>query len=618
MKQPSAPVVIEAQSGKYQVSRGETILRRRASHLFGGGLAVLVLGLFMGFIFNRYLTIHEGWFYYYAWLVHKGQMPYRDFWFFCQPISLFLAKLFGGTHIINLRIFGLVERIALSGMLYFLLSRQFSPKASFLATVVSTMVFLSYLTEGFFTYLVDSLVFLVAGFICVYESWVHPRHHKWILLLAGVSGSLCFFSKQSTGLFGTFALALLIAWPERDVRRIINKLVSFSVGWCVAAAPILIWLVRNGAWNAYLTEVYKGAVASKGTFRTIFITAIHRTLLPKDVAVLVLILALLGLATRKKWLVFQEPQERTSTRATLVLTAAVALLVIFGLIVFRLDEPAVQDMRRYIFVFSKVIFMGMALQVAWIIVRRLRSDILIAQPVTPILIIGGFLWGYGCQLSYRVEQHAIVLGLAFLVAFACDNISSRSGKSLAGIATVLCLLQVGESALYKYNDAYDWTGWRSTISLSSTKASAWPQLAGFRVHGSTVYIVDSILDDIVRFSKPGEPIFTFPTMPMFNYITGHPQPTFAPVHTWDICPDYIAEADAVRLKAARPAVIVYMDMPVWLWQDGELAFREGRRSGQRDIKAVIDNFASSGDYQLLQTFVTPVIDVPIRVYRRLR
>ncbi len=116
----------------------------RRAKLLAGTLTVAVMSVFLIFLHNRYLPIHEGWFSYYGYLMRQGKMPYRDFYFFTQPLSLLISELFVGDHLINLRRFGLIERIVLAGMLYFLLSRKYSPMASFWATLVSD-AFLLYL-----------------------------------------------------------------------------------------------------------------------------------------------------------------------------------------------------------------------------------------------------------------------------------------------------------------------------------------------------------------------------------------------------------------------------------------------------------------------------------------
>ncbi len=228
--------------------------KQQASHLLTGTLCITVLALFMGFIFNRYMPVNEGWFHYYSWMMHEGKVPYRDFWFFGPPLSLCWAWLFAGDHILNLRIFGLVEHIAVSGMLYFLLSRQFSPRASFLATTVSVLVFLGYVSESFFSYLVDALAFLLAGLICIFQAQVHPRHERILFLLAGVCGSLSFFSKQSSGLFATLALAVSFTGRKKGTNTTIPASTAMPIMLIVAEFialefPKMMRLCRFAMYN---------------------------------------------------------------------------------------------------------------------------------------------------------------------------------------------------------------------------------------------------------------------------------------------------------------------------------------------------------------------------------
>jgi hypothetical protein len=188
--------------------------------LIAGLLAVGLTAVFLGLIFNRYLTIHEGWFHYYAQMMRDGRLPYRDFYFFGQPIPLLISWLFGGDHLINLRVFGLVEHVGIAAMLYFLLSREFSPMASFWATLLSITVLITYRSDSLFSYLYDSLFCLIAGMIFVYLAHARPRRAAWFGLLAGVSASLSFFTKQSTGFFATLTLAILIGWLSSSLGRV--------------------------------------------------------------------------------------------------------------------------------------------------------------------------------------------------------------------------------------------------------------------------------------------------------------------------------------------------------------------------------------------------------------
>ena len=129
--------------------------------------AVAVVTLFLWIIHDRYLPIMENWFSSYGQLMHDGKLPYRDFYFFTQPLSLLISWAVYGINdkMIYLRYFGFLERVCLTGALYFLISRRFSPVASFWATVLPMLFFLAYCSEAFFTYLVTCCLFFTLSLI---------------------------------------------------------------------------------------------------------------------------------------------------------------------------------------------------------------------------------------------------------------------------------------------------------------------------------------------------------------------------------------------------------------------------------------------------------------------
>jgi hypothetical protein len=51
---------------------------RKGAKLLAGTLTVAVMSVFLIFLYDRYLPIHEGWFSYYGYLMRQGRMPYRD------------------------------------------------------------------------------------------------------------------------------------------------------------------------------------------------------------------------------------------------------------------------------------------------------------------------------------------------------------------------------------------------------------------------------------------------------------------------------------------------------------------------------------------------------------
>ncbi len=310
----------------------------------------------------------------------------------------------------------------------------------------------------------------------------------------------------------------------------------------------------------------------------------------------------------------QGDSEPTSGTAEIVWTSLIALAAIMLPVFSRVGLVALFFMRFTTLLLSRLVFYATLVAMAWICMRRLRSQTASRDRVTVILLLAGGFWAIGSAMSYMVEQHSVILGVAFLTAMAYDSQVQAAYKRRV---TAACLLFVAASAWTKYNDSFDWHGWRSSVSLSPVR-SRWRQLADYQVDRATVETYDTILNDVIRYSKPGEPIFTFMSMPMFKWITGRPQPTLCPVHYFDVCPDDISEADAQRVEAAKPAVLVVMWMPEELWRDQEEGFRRGQRSGQRAIQKVIDDLTSSGNYTLVHSFRGMGYRTPIYVWARVQ
>jgi len=85
MNQTQSPEIL-ASGSQPTVARGNGVM-------LGGLLAVSTLLIWLLIIYNRFLTPHEGWFSYYGLLMKSGKVPYRDFYFFTQPVHLLIARV---------------------------------------------------------------------------------------------------------------------------------------------------------------------------------------------------------------------------------------------------------------------------------------------------------------------------------------------------------------------------------------------------------------------------------------------------------------------------------------------------------------------------------------------
>jgi hypothetical protein len=139
-------------------------------------------------------------------------------------------------------------------------------------------------------------------------------------------------------------------------------------------------------------------------------------------------------------------------------------------------------------------------------------------------------------------------------------------------------------------------------------------LHGFRLPKDAVRLIDGVTDIIRKRSAPGDAIFTYPSMPLFYYLSGRGSPTYSWSHNIDAVPDALAKSDAAILLRTRPAVIVYYDFPPGFAEWEEALWRGGRPSGQRAIVAAIASL--SHEYELAGSFAVPMTRNPVKVLVR--
>ena len=594
------------------------------SGVFWGGLAAVgIVLVWLLIIYNRFLTPHEGWFSYYGLLMKSGKVPYRDFYFFTQPFHLLVAWVVSsfGDKLIYFRIYGVLDRVVLTSLLYYLLSRQFSATAALCGTVASSFFFLAYPTDALMSYLYTCLLFLLASLACLHKAWSTPAHRSAWMFAAGVMAALCFFTKQSNGLLAIAGLGFIIAVMAPTLRRALADWVPYAGGLVAGSVPFLLWLFLSGAWQAYVNEVFLGAASSKGGLKAVLFGFVSRQIDKKSIlAFVLLVFGTVALMLLRK-LYILPASRRAVSLSPFAATGLVVGTSLLGIVLVR----TVPNFPRHLMDFSTRISVNVLLYallpvLAIVLWRRFvslgfRSTAGYEVPIA--LLITSVYWTYGCGMSWNVAEQSVIPSLALLLAFCYDRL--QLGRT--SYASVLILLvAVGFTQLgiwHKWNRAFNWEGWGEAMS-SDRARSHWPQLADFEIARDEVVIYDTILDDIAKYTKPGEPIVTFATIPMFNFIGQHWQPGFAPVHYWDVCPDEVARKDAELVAKMRPKMIVELELADWVWKEHDEGWRAGRKSGQRDFQNAIDALTSSGDYRKLHTLKTPELDMDLVVWLKER
>jgi hypothetical protein len=174
------------------------------------------------------------------------------------------------------------------------------------------------------------------------------------------------------------------------------------------------------------------------------------------------------------------------------------------------------------------------------------------------------------------------------------------------LAASLAVLLVGCSAWRKYREPMSWGYWVEPPVSLATREPALARLAGFQLSPSTAEFYEQVTALIREHSRPDDPMLVFPHMPLLYGLGERPLATFSYMHYPDVCPDYVAEADAKRLQRRPPAMIVWFDFPETAWAAIERDFRRSDSTGQRKLQAVMR--------QLVQRDYMKVGEFPVREF----
>ena len=222
----------------------------------------------------------------------------------------------------------------------------------------------------------------------------------------------------------------------------------------------------------------------------------------------------------------------------------------------------------------------------------------------------GFVCAFMLSLSWPVFEAMLIPGIGLVMAALLDSVR-HTARKVAYVAAVVLLFT---SAGFKLEWPYGFTDWFEPSVMGATASSTLPEMRGFRLPRSEVDMIDGATAIIRSRSTPQDTIFTYPSMPIFYWLSGRWSPTYAGDHNIDACPDEVARQDARRLLRARPAVILYYRQQPERLQYEEMLWRGGRRSGQRDVIDAVESLVRGN--KLAAAFPAPPTKLTLEVYVR--
>jgi hypothetical protein len=227
-----------------------------------------------------------------------------------------------------------------------------------------------------------------------------------------------------------------------------------------------------------------------------------------------------------------------------------------------------------------------------------------------LLATVAFVCAFMVSLSWPAHEAMVIPGLGFLVAAFLD-LPSRRARAACYTACVILLFSL---VVWKLRYPYAFEDWSEPPVMAANVAPSLPELWGLRLPQPEVNMLEGAARIIREHSTPQDLIFTYPSMPIFHIISHRWWPGYSGDHNFDSCPDDIARADAAAVLHARPAVIIYYRETPEFIKTEEALYRHGKRSGQRDIIAAVEELVKH--YKLAASYPVPPTKLKLDVYVR--
>lgn len=603
-------------------------------------LFLLIYSVFNLLLINKFFPITEGWFQDYARYMMAGQVPYRDFYVPVPPGFLYLNELlryFFGDVFLYYRIYGFLERLVLVTIVFFLFKRLYNEKLLFISLLTGSVIYIANIQDIFYGYYQTSFLFSMLVLVAVvkmYENYDSKPVYYWSILF-GAFSVISFLFKQTIGVLLPIFLesAFVVLTIKRDWRKTIAcGLASFFSAIIILGVVGYIF-TNDNALLPCIEQIFLGA-KSKGSLSGVFFNFIPRMItkhsiqtflasgamflcyyiyshvnrkIYKNACISLLVLIEYGIIYNSffRFIDFHSLNILKSIMCVLIIIvfliisyftlrcqstvnsvlfiSAVLFACFFTIQHSRLSAFNYMDARN---ARQSLIYLMFFINLVWLLYefyRLIRCEIHYNQAIKFLILCASFGIMYAHGLSAIVEDHGTLLIVTLLlcellsVNIAFENFI-KSGIVYFCVLTILCVF------IQKCNLPYHWWGVNALHPIREAKYEYKdPNLAGIIGDKASVNELNRIYELVSSLKKDGDTMYTFPHINYFNVMCGLDSPTFAKVHYFDVCPDYMIDKDLEQLKAKPPTFVLIQNFDENAWKIHEDVFRDGKLSAQRKI-----------------------------------
>jgi hypothetical protein len=514
---------------------------------------------------------------------------------------------------IAVRGLGVFVRVLLAGILYAWLAKYFRTGTAAVAALTTIVVSAGDAADPLNSYNHETILWTVAaGFLASFA--LDGRSSTKIAMFAGLSGifaALALCTKQTIGLGAVVAipvtcvilLARLDGFPKAT-----SFAAGFVSGCAVPIGALFLWLAHNGLVATFLQQLFVRGPAAKDVDGT------HFLMRALYVAVGMLPSVIVGVAA---WIVLRKAARQSDIGAnsadTNSLRELFAIFVLGGVAIAGGAFFAGALWNQLLVLPTAAIYF-VYVGCVWLGIRYGRMALMssISRRQAQYCLFAGvsFVICFMLSLSWPAGDDMVIPGLAFLMAAVMDGCDSS--RRWIGIAACGALLF--STTCLKLDAPHGFEGFFELPVRQATTRSTLPEMSGFLLPPGMVHLLDDGVRIVRENTTDGDTIFTYPGLGLFHSLTGRPWPTVSGEENIDMITDALARQEAKTLLERRPKVIFYYRQPEDYLHSEELFWRQGKRSGQRDIIAALETLIK--EYRLAATFDAAATKRTVLVYVR--
>lgn len=560
---------------------------------------VFVPLLFFVTFFNRFAGLNSGDGEYTSGVIFlRGIVPYRDYFAIAPPLNLLksvlLLKTFGTALIVS-RAAGVIERLLIAVVLFTWLTKIFRARYVLVASIVAVILSAGDLTDPIASYNHDCILLVMLSGLAA--SVVLSQSHGmgrfcFFSALSGFFAALSLLTKQTIGLGEVPAILVAVAillFKLGSTSRALMWCGMFVVGCALPLTGLILYLQYLGALHSFFQMLFVVGPAAKAGHPADFLTREISVALESWRWLGLGMIALVLTASAVMRAIHSNNEEKrpnavSSSRYAMYVAlaglAAIGSAELWALKHQSAPQNSLRVLVYYTFVFFTLLVVGFVVEIFRPGMNERNAQCVLFCVVSWVVVLT-------LSFSWPAFEPMLLPGFGFLITAALQGTRPPHRKYI--YVVLAAAVFVAEWA--KLDIPFAFIGGSEERVGLATAASSQPQLRGMRLPPDTRDFVDGTVAIIRDNTSSNDTIFIFPERSLFYALADRRPPTWSWSHNIDVVNDRFAQEEADRLRERPPAVIVYSPSSEASLTLEERVWRQGERSGQRDLIDAVESIA---------------------------